>query len=162
MNTGSVLTAVEALTASCQDRGWSTRTIQGSVTFVRLLVESEHGPLLIDLAVDVAPSRPPIRTAVGPAFDPEELAGRKLIALFDRAEARDFADVYLLSQRFGRQALLDRAAEVDLGFDTAVLAQMMRGLGRFDDDEIPIDPGLVESVRRDFAEWADALDGRNP
>lgn len=37
---------------------------------------------------------------VGPTFDPEELAGRKLTALFDRAAARDFADVFVLAQRF--------------------------------------------------------------
>jgi predicted nucleotidyltransferase component of viral defense system len=29
-------------------------------------------------------------------FDPEELAGRTLVALFSRAEARDLADVYAL------------------------------------------------------------------
>jgi predicted nucleotidyltransferase component of viral defense system len=37
--------------------------------------------------------------AAGPTFALEELAGRKLLALFDRAEARDFADVYDIAQR---------------------------------------------------------------
>jgi len=35
----------------------------------------------------------PTVSLVGPTYDPEELAGRKVIALIDRAEARDFADV---------------------------------------------------------------------
>ena len=43
----------------------------------------------------------------------------KLVALFSRAEARDFADVYVLAQRFDRTTLLARAHEVDPGFDQA-------------------------------------------
>lgn len=36
-------------------------------------------------------------TLLGPTLVPLELAGRKLLALFGRAEARDFADVYVLA-----------------------------------------------------------------
>ena len=54
---------------------------------------------------------------VGPTYALDELAGRKLVALFDRAEARDFTDVYALAARFGTDTLLSRAAEVDAGFD---------------------------------------------
>ena len=43
----------------------------------------------------------------------EELAGRKLLALFDRAEARDFADVYDIAQRYDIGLLLERAAQID-------------------------------------------------
>lgn len=78
-------------------------------------------------------------TIVGPTFDPEELAGRELAALFGRAEARDFADVFALAQRFEGSVLAERAAEVDLGFGPLVLAHMMRTIDRFDDDELPID-----------------------
>jgi hypothetical protein len=38
-------------------------------------------------------------TAAGPTLAPEELAGHKLLALFDRAAARDFADIYADSAR---------------------------------------------------------------
>jgi len=75
------------------------------------------------------------------------LAGRKLVALFGRAEARDFADVYVLAQRFDRGLLLERAAEIDGGFGEHVLATMMRTLSRFMDAEIPIDPVLVADLR---------------
>ena len=87
---------------------------------------------------------------VGPTFDPEELAGRKLVALFGRAEARDFADVYVLVERFGRATLLERAREVDPGFDRIVLAEMLRTLDRFVDDEITIDADEVPHVRAFF------------
>ena len=47
--------------------------------------------VVTDLAVDTPPDFPASSTAAGPTLAPEELAGRKLLALFDRAAARDFA-----------------------------------------------------------------------
>ena len=66
------------------------------------------------LALTIAPSRQaltvgvtgPVASLIGPTFAPEELAGRKVVALFDRAEARDFADVFELSEHYSRDALL--------------------------------------------------------
>lgn len=49
----------------------------------------------------------------------------KVVALFDRAAARDFADVFMLSRRFSKAELLQLAAEVDAGFDHAVFAGMI-------------------------------------
>jgi hypothetical protein len=123
---------------------------------VRLRVSGDD-EVIVDLAIDAPAGRPPVVSIVGPTFDPEELAGRKLIALFDRAEARDFADIYTLAQRFGRGVLLERAAEVDLGFDLAVLATMFRSLDRFSDDELPVEPADVVAVRTYFRDWADEL-----
>lgn len=142
-------------------RGWVVDNLQVSDSFARLHVHGDSdsdSDVLVDIAIDVAASHPPVVSIVGPTFDPEELAGRKLVALFDRAESRDFADVFVLESHFGRQQLLDRAAEVDRGFDTCVLATMMRTLDRFANDEIPIDVAKVKELRKLFAEWADELD----
>lgn len=87
----------------------------------------------------------------------QDLAGRKLAALFDRAEARDFADVYALAQRFDRSVLIERAAEVDLGFDPLVLAQMMTTIDRFDDAELPVDLEDVAATRTFFQQWIEEL-----
>lgn len=114
--------------------------------------------MIVDFAIDAPAGRPPFVTVVGPTFDLEELAGRKLAALFGRAEARDFADVFVLAQRFDRSVLLERAAEVDLGFDRLVLAEMMRAIDRFSDEELPVDDGEVEPVREFFRRWADEID----
>jgi hypothetical protein len=46
-----------------------------------------------ELAVNAPPDLPFSVTSAGPTLAPEELAGHKLLALFDRAAARDFADV---------------------------------------------------------------------
>ena len=114
--------------------------------------------MLTDLAVDAPPDFPASLTAAGPTLAPEELAGRKLLALYDRAAARDFVDVYLLVSRFGKDVLLARAAQIDAGFDTKTLADMIATLDRFTDDEIPMPRGLpVFALRAFFAAWRSEL-----
>jgi hypothetical protein len=145
------------LEAAAFARGWKVTPIQVSDSFARLHVQAEAG-VLVDIAIDVAAGHPPVVSIVGPTFAPEELAGRKLVALFDRAEARDFADVFVLVRRFGRQVLLDQAAQVDGGFDTDVLAVMMRTLDRFTDEELPADDASALELRTFFAAWADEME----
>jgi len=143
--------------AAVAQRGWRCERVQDSETFVRLRLSGED-VVIVDLAIDVPAGMPPVITIVGPTFAPEELAGRKLAALFGRAEARDFADVYALAQRFDRSVLIERAAEVELGFDRRVLAEMMRTIDRFSDDELPLERSEVAATRAFFRDWADELD----
>jgi len=138
-------------------RGWDHSFLVDSPTFCRLIVRAAHDEVLVDLALDSPPTASPVMTVLGPTLAPLELAGRKLLALFGRAEARDFADVYVLVQRFGKAVLLEQADDLDVGFDRSVLGQMMRTLNRFDDDEIPMAPDQVGDVRTFFAEWAAEL-----
>lgn len=91
---------------------------------------------------------------LGPTLDPDDLAGRKVIALFDRAEARDYADVYALAKRYGTERLLELAASVDAGFDITVFADMLDALGRFTDDEVPAADSDVAAVRAFIAGWS--------
>ena len=74
-----------------------------------MVIRSADNGVLIDLAVNAPPDLPASATPAGPTLAPEELAGNKLLALFDRAAARDFADIYILARRFGKEALLARA-----------------------------------------------------
>jgi Nucleotidyl transferase AbiEii toxin, Type IV TA system len=158
---GHVPAARDALEAACLERGWRTERIHDSGTFCRL-VRSSDSAVLVDLAVNPPPEFPASVTDAGPTLAPEELAGHKLLALFDRAAARDFADVYVLARRFGKTALLARAARIDAGFDTAVLASMLATLDRFTDDEIPAPDGMPSGALRAFyTAWrAELLDGQ--
>lgn len=113
--------------------------------------------LVVDLALDAGPTLPPTLTFLGPTFDREELAGRKVVALFDRAEARDFTDVYALSATYSKDLLVTRAAQQDPGFDTSVFAQMLGSLSRFGDRDLPIALDEVPALRRFFAVWAAEL-----
>lgn len=96
---GTVPAARDAFEAAAHTRGWSVRRIRDTATFCRLVVSGDD-ELLVDLALDSPPNLPPTASIAGPTFGLEELAGRKVIALFDRAEARDFADVFTLAQRY--------------------------------------------------------------
>lgn len=155
-NSGDVLTARDAFETAALGRGWSVRRIRDTATFCRIVV-TNHEDLLVDLALDAPPNLPPTASVAGPTFDPEELAGRKVIALFDRAEARDFTDVYVLAQRYPKALLLARAAEVDRGFDLHVFSDMLNTLSRFSDEELPIDTSHIHALHKFFTEWAAEL-----
>lgn len=152
----SVGTARDSFEAAAAERDWRVERIQDAETYCRLLIHGDED-LLVDLALDSVPGMAPTASIVGPTFAPEELAGRKLIALFDRAEARDFADVYALRTRFDQVTLLSRAAEVDRGFDRLIFASMLDSLNRFPDGMIPVASEEVPRLRAYFAEWASAL-----
>ena len=68
--------------------------------FARLTVADWGEVTEVDLAAD-ARIRPVDDGPLGPTLFLEELAADKLLALFDRAQARDFVDVVALVQRFG-------------------------------------------------------------
>ncbi|GAA5047158.1 hypothetical protein GCM10023318_13310 [Nocardia callitridis] len=160
--TKSVTMAKEALLETAGRHGWQVTVIRDHSSFCRLIVTGRVEEVLIDLAVDSPPVTPPTMTILGPTLAPLELAGRKLLALFGRAEARDFADVYVLAQRFGTEALLAQAAEQDMGFDHAVLAEMIATLDRFTDDEIPLPDSALPEMRTFFGQWATQIDQDHP
>lgn len=154
----AVAVACSQFERAAGDEGWATERLRDTATFTRLII---HGPqeLLVDIALDSSPTQGASASFVGPTFAPDELAGRKLLALFDRAEARDFADVFDLAKRFGQGALIEHAAGLDAGFDNHVLANQFATLARFDDDEIPVTADRVEPLRSFFSTWRDELLG---
>jgi hypothetical protein len=151
--TDAKLSLVEAL----QQHDHDVSLIQDRQTFCRMVVRRADDEVLVDLAIDSPPHTTPTITALGPTLAPLELAGRKLLALFGRAEARDFADVYLLAQRFGKEALLERVEALDAGIDRTVLAQMLGTLERFADDEIPLGEDDFRAAHAFFRTWIDEL-----
>lgn len=153
---GSVDAASDALIAAATERGWSVELKRTGEEFRRWQIT---GPevFLIDLAVDSPPTGAPTVTIAGPAFAPAELAVRKTLALFDRAEPRDYIDVYVLNQRFDRADTVRTAAEADLGFDLAVFAQTLRSHRRIDDQDFPDVAVPIADIRAYFDAWADEL-----
>jgi Nucleotidyl transferase AbiEii toxin, Type IV TA system len=155
---GHVPAARDALEAAARQRGWVTERIHDSDTFCRMVIRSAGEGVLIDLAVNAPPDLPASATSAGPTLAPEELAGHKLLALFDRAAARDFADVYVLARRFGKDVMLARAAQIDAGFDSNVLADMIATLDRLADDEIPLSDGTsAAELRAFYGAWRSEL-----
>ena len=93
---------------------------------------------------------------------PDELAGRKVIALFDRAAARDFVDVYALGRRFSKTELLELARELDSGFDVRVFIDMLRHLARYGDVDLALGDVEVDiaALRAFFQQWITELEAR--
>jgi Nucleotidyl transferase AbiEii toxin, Type IV TA system len=151
---GDVRRARDEFITAAGERDWTVDRIQDSETFCRLLVHGSED-LLVDLALDSAPGRPASASFVGPTFAPDELAGRKVVALFDRAAARDFVDVYALSRTFATAELLKLAREVDAGFDIAVFVDMIGYLARYRDVDLTLGDVDVAALREFFREWVD-------
>lgn len=80
------------------------------------------------------------------------------MALFDRAEPRDFADILEFLGRFTKDDLLQQAAQVDPGLDQRTLAQMLRSLTRFSDQDPPTPETRIPALRDFFATWAKDLE----
>lgn len=155
--TTSVTPAKDAFARALRERKYDVAVLQDGPTFCRMIVTQEGESTLVDLAIDSPPTGMPTMTVLGPALPPLELAGRKLLALFGRAEARDFADIYVLAQHFGKDALLEQAQALDAGFDFAVLVQMIGTLSRFADHEIPLGANDLKLARAFFANWTGEL-----
>lgn len=117
-----------ALERALRAAGLEVSTARASGGFVRLVVADGSGTTDVDLAHDHR-LLPPEETAVGRTLAAEELAIDKVLALFDRAEARDFVDLAAVVDRWGLPYLCRRAKEKDAGFRTELLADQ---LDRFD------------------------------
>ncbi|MEY4157535.1 MAG: hypothetical protein RL743_30 [Actinomycetota bacterium] len=137
-------------------KGWTIRPLRRLPEFVRLQVEGNE-TIAIDFCRDSPATLPIKMTPVGPAFAGEELGGRKLLALFARAEARDFVDVYVLSMRFGRNKIYTFARQLDFGFGPQPLIEAFARLTLHSDNDLPIDQALVPDLREFFRVWASEL-----
>jgi hypothetical protein len=149
----NLLQALEpALTAA----GLTVRREQLSPSFVRLTVIGHDDATEVDLAAD-ARMRPAEPGPLGPMLSLEELAADKLLALFDRAQARDFVDVAALVERFGLDRLCELAKEKDTGFSRAVLRDMLGGFDRFDQTEFGLDDATYAQLAHQVRRWRATL-----
>ncbi len=86
-----------------------------------------------------------------PVLTSQDLAARKILAILDRAEGRDFTDLHTLSQRHRRDEIIAWAQRLDAGLTTSAIAHSFAHLDRLDDSELPTEePGVVRDV---FAGW---------
>jgi hypothetical protein len=76
-----------------------------------------------------------------------------VLALFGRAEARDFVDLMALEPRYGLDRVCRLAAEKDRGFSPEVFAEMLARFQRLRRDEFELDDARYEQLGRDVARW---------
>lgn len=156
---GDVAVASDSLVSAAEGRGWSVELLRSGPDFRRWSVTGPE-TVLVDLAVDSPAAVAPTVTLAGPAFAPADLAVRKTLALFGRAEPRDFIDVYMLNQQFDRDETLELARAADLGFDLTVFVQALPSHARVDDQDFPDVGVALGAIRAYFDSWALALEDR--
>ena len=120
---------VPAVDRALRAAGLTVRHVQDNPGFARMIVESADDRTELDLAADARlfpaePGRP------APMLSGEELAVDKVLAVFGRAEARDFVDLMAVEPRYGLDRLCGLAAEKDLGFSPTVFAEAGPGSAR--------------------------------
>jgi Nucleotidyl transferase AbiEii toxin, Type IV TA system len=137
---------VPAIDRALQEAGLVVRHFQESPGFARLIVESGDDRTELDLGAD-ARLFPAESGRLGPTLNGEELA------VFGRAEARDFVDLAAVEERYGLDRLFERAAEKDRGFMSETFGEMAGRFSRLRPDEFGIDSAQYERLKRKVAEW---------
>jgi hypothetical protein len=151
-----VVVARDELIAAARKRGWVVQTRQDGESFSRLQVTGPED-LLVDIALDSQPGEPPTMSMAGPKYAPKELAGRKVVALFDRFAARDFVDVFALSHTYRKADLLTWAGDINPGLDLPYFVEALDALPRYSDLDLSLGEVDVAALRTFFSEWADEL-----
>lgn len=151
-----VVVARDELITAAHGRGWPVHIVQDGETFSRLQVAGPED-LLVDIALDARPEQPPTMSVAGPTYAPQELAARKVIALFDRFAARDFVDVFALTHTYSKAELLDWASDLNPGFDRLYFLEALDALPRYTDLDLSLGTVDVAALRAFFSEWADEL-----
>jgi len=139
--------AATSFEAAIDNHGWSHLRVIDQQDFVRLEITDSRERLIIDLGRDSPAEEAIDTTDLGPTLSTRDLAARKTLALFGRAEPRDFADAYDLARRYGRDRLLDRAAADDPGFDKQIFAAMLTSIERLSDEDLPGYPARLGTAR---------------
>jgi hypothetical protein len=155
----SVNRVCPAVESALRSEGMTVRRLVDAPGFVRLAVLRNSDSCEVDLGHDVR-LEPEVQTAIGPAISIKELAADKTLALFGRAEARDFVDVFALSKLLGEDRLYELAAQKDQGFTGRYLADALSALSRLDRGEFNVDIATYSAIRQWSKEWRARLVAR--
>jgi hypothetical protein len=157
----AVAQLLPALETALQVEGLAARREQVTPSFARLTVSDGDATTLVDLAWDYRLQQP-VQAAIGRVVTEEELGADKLLALFGRAEPRDFLDVRDLAARRGLRRLCELAHQKDLGFTEAGLADSLGRFDRLDRQDLGLDAAGYRELQQLVAAWRDELSGHQP
>jgi len=143
---------VPAAERALGEAGLTVRHIQQNPGFARLVVEGEGERTEVDLGAD-ARLFPAEAGQLAPLLSGEELAVDKLLALFGRAEARDFVDLLAIEPRYGLERLCRLATEKDRGFTPTILGNMLGRFPRLPRREFDLDDVGYDRLSREVESW---------
>lgn len=134
-----VLPFGQKLEESLRKEALKVERLRGFHSFMELSVSSENDSTVIHFALD-SPFRfeqpSDLKEIPGIKIDSLiDISTNKLLALFGRAELRDFLDVYfLIKERYTKDELIEKSAQKDLGFDLYWLGVAMERIKEFSED----------------------------
>jgi predicted nucleotidyltransferase component of viral defense system len=157
-----ILPLSQKLETSLIKEGFKVERSRGFHSFVELSVSLANDSTVVHFAID-SPFRfeQPFIFKEIPGVNVDSLidiATNKLLALFGRAELRDFIDIYFLcKEHFNKPELIEKAAQKDPGFDLYWLGIAMERITDFSDDS----PDLhllsrsctMNELREFFSDW---------
>ena len=141
--------------------GWAVVEETVAAGFARLVVDDGVERTGVDPAADarLLPAEP---SQFGLLLSAEELAVDKVLAIFGRAEARDFIDLAALEPRFGLDHLCRLALEKDVGFRQSVFLEMLGRFGRLPRDEFDVDDDTFQAIVGSVSRWRGELRDKDP
>jgi hypothetical protein len=155
---GSPGEAAADLIAAYRNGGFGVAVLRETADLVQIEVTGAGGEACkVDLGVFWR-SRAPVLLEVGPVLHPDDAAGGKMDALFNRWAPRDYLDInsILASGRYTRRQLLDIAAGHNPGFSPQMFSESLSYLRDIPDREFAAydaSAELIIRMRRIFADW---------
>lgn len=149
----------DRVAAALRDEGFEveqTRRLSGRATLVVTAVGPRRSTFLVDFVRDTI-AWPGETTSLGPTLSPRELAANKVLALFDRVQTRDLADLAALAERFPLEDMLADAEAKEPAFSRRLLAEWVRKVIASPTVDWP-EGADVKALRRFGAELADSLE----
>ncbi len=145
------------LEQSLKTAGLTVGRIEAEAGFARLSVADENEQTLVDLAYDTRLFAP-VETDFGPVLALDELAADKTLAVFGRAEARDFVDLHALSDHYSLDQLIELASTKDTGFNLDVFRTALGSMRRHPRPMFQVSDAEYEALRRLVSQWQRDLD----
>lgn len=120
-------------------------------------IDSRTGAeMAVEVFSDGGRLRPRTLLALGLVLHPDDLVADKTLALWGRAEPRDFLDVITLRARYGGTRLLDLAAEKDRGFTLSTFREALESITRISPQRwaaAGIDEHRADAIHVAVKEW---------
>lgn len=146
-----------ALEVALADEGLESRRLRDLPTFVRLLVGREADRCEVDLAIDYR-ALDVEATPLGPTLAPKELGANKVLAIFDRAEARDFTDLHAMTRIYPLADLMALAESKDTGFDRRRFLDALASFRRFTSADLQVSAAEHQRLAGVVSAWRHQLE----